>query len=644
LASNNISQAQEEIEEIKRSESLISQTSKWESLTDILIIVFSSFLALFQLYTGLFGQAEFYIQRGFHVMLVLFVTPLFLLKAAKGNVTRLVYLAAFVAAVIIFACFYGNFKHHQLRLWGFGFTQTDFVTGVILIMLVFFLAQRIVGWVMPVVAGVSIGFLFLGAYAPGILHHPGYKLKFVVELSSWSEMGIFSTPVGVAASYLFLFILFGTLIEQMGTGNTLIELAKAIAGTQRGGPAKIAVVSSAMMGTISGSPVANVLTTGAFTIPLMKCLGFKNEYAGAVEAVASTGGMILPPVMGALAFAMVDYAGVSYSRIILCAAIPAIMYYLCCFFAVHFHAHKLNLKALEKHEIQKVRVVLKENWLTILPILILAVPLCMGFTPLITVSWATVSLIPVSFLGKRERWLTPGVLLRCFVKSAKNMRVITLPCALAGIISAALTVTGVGVRLSGILLQVSNGNLMVLLLLVALVTIIMGCGLPSLLAYIIQLPVTIPAIIQMGVPLVGAHLFVVYYATLAFITPPVGMSLFAASGLAGSSFLKTGWEAVKIGAAGFVVPFIFILCPSLLLLELNLGIILDVFFAVISTYILAGAVEGYIFSRINSILRIAGIVASIALMLPNRWISFVALILSAGIVAFSRISAKKAGV
>jgi TRAP transporter 4TM/12TM fusion protein len=331
-----IEQMKRESEVIKVTDQIIDAGNKINMSVDIMIAGISIFLGVFELYTGLFGQGEFYIQRGFHLMAILLVTPLFLYRASKNKCSKWTHAATFAAVVGIFIYFYAHYAHYRMRVWGVGFTKADILTGIILMVVSFFLAQRTVGWIMPVIGGLSVLYLFYGSYAPGIFHHPGYDLEFVVELSTWSEMGIFSTPLGVAASYLYLFILFGTLIDQMGTGNTFIELSKALAGRQKGGPAKIAVVSSGMMGSISGSPIANVLTTGAFTIPLMKKLGFEPDYAAAVTSVAATGGMILPPVMGVLAFAMVDYTGISYSRIITYAAIPAIMYYLCCYFAVHF--------------------------------------------------------------------------------------------------------------------------------------------------------------------------------------------------------------------------------------------------------------------------------------------------------------------
>ncbi|MFZ7101614.1 MAG: TRAP transporter permease [Peptococcaceae bacterium] len=604
-----------------------------EKTLDYMIAVLAIVLALFHLYTGTFGLRNLYIQRGIHLMLVIFVSILFFIKEADSKKTKWFYAFLLIAAAIPFIHFYSNYEYYSTRLWGIGFTDISMLTGIILVVVIFITCRRAIGWVMPIIGLISILYCFWGKYLPGILKHGGYSAKFVVELSSWSEIGIFSTPLGVAATYLYLFLLFGALIDRMGTGQTIIDLATALAGHQKGGPAKIAVLSSAMMGSISGSPVANVLTTGAFTIPMMKKLGFEKEYAGAVEAVASTGGIILPPVMGVLAFAMIDYAGIPYSKIILSAMIPAILYYLATFFVIHFHSTKLNLRTLKKEELPSAGKVLKEGWLSIVPVFILAVPLMMGYTPLITVSWASLSLIPISFIGNRSRWLTPGVLADCFKKAAQSARIITLPCALAGIIAGTLSVTGVGVRLSSVLLNVSGGSLFVLLLLVALITVIMGCGLPSLLAYIIQLPITIPAVIQMGVAPMGAHLFVVYYSTLAFITPPIGMSLFAASGISGGSLMKTGWNAIKIGAAGFMVPFIFTFCPSILLLDFGPGIAFDIITAVLSTLVLAVAIEGFVFKKVSGWLRVLCFIASILLFCPYRVLSVIGIgILLAGAV------------
>ncbi|MDR3229997.1 MAG: TRAP transporter fused permease subunit, partial [Synergistaceae bacterium] len=557
MARIELKQAQEEMQEIVAEAPIIKGDSLSDSALDLTIGAFAVALGVFHLYTGLTGLRDFYLQRGIHLALVLLIASLFMFKGAKNRVTRFLCAVLTVGSVFPFACLFSDYEYFSTRLWGINFGTLDFASGLVLIVVIFIIGYKVVDWIMPAIAASCILYMFVGKYLTGILRTGSYKVSTVVELCSWSDMGIFSTPIGVAASYLYLFILFGTFIEYMGTGGTLIDLAKCIAGRSRGGPAKIAVLSSAMMGSISGSPVANVLTTGAFSIPFMKKLGFSPEYSGAVEAVAATGGMILPPVMGVLAFAMVDYSGFPYHKIILSAIIPACLYYVATFLIVHFHSLKLDMKTLEESEITPLKEILKHQWIKLVPIMILAVPLCMGYTPLITVSWASLSLLPVSFMGGREQWLTPRALFRCFVKSARNMQLITLPCALAGIIAGILSVAGVGVRLSSSLLGIAGDSLLILLLLVGIVTFIMGCGLPALLCYIIQLPVTIPAMIAMGMPKMGAHLFVVYISTLAFITPPVGMSIYAAAGLAGASFMKVGMKAFQVGSVAFMVPFIF---------------------------------------------------------------------------------------
>ena len=563
-----------------------------------------------------------YTQRGLHLGLILVIFILNSLNKEKGLCEKIVNVLLLLATLTAFAHLFINMDYISYRFWGAPLTPLDIVTGILLFAVVFIVGKRVVGWTLPIIMLLAVLYGFFGNYLSGVFKHGGYGWRTLLELATWSEMGIFSQALGVSATYLYLFILFGTLIDKMGTGSTLMDLAKTIAGKQKGGPAKLAVVSSAMMGTISGSPVSNVLTTGAFTIPLMRKLGFSKAYAGAVEAVASTGGMILPPVMGVLAFAMVDYSGIPYASIAKSALIPALLYYLGAYMSVHFRAHKRDLQSMDVEDLPSAGKVLKNQWYTLLPILILAVPLVMGFTPLLTVSWAILSLIPVSFLNKdRNKWLTPAQLLDAVNMAARNAVSVALPTALAGIIAGVLGVTGVGIRLSSVLIELSGGNLLILLILVAIITIIMGCGLPALLAYIVQIPVTIPALIQMGVPTMAAHLFVVYYATLAFITPPVGGALYAAMAMSNSSLMEIGKEAVKIALPGFLAPFMFVYIPDLLLItEFGISSFLMVLTAILGIIILASSVEGYLFNHLSIPMRLLFAVAALLLIVPNNLI------------------------
>ncbi|NLZ93517.1 MAG: TRAP transporter fused permease subunit [Firmicutes bacterium] len=592
------------------------------SLITTIVSILSIFLAIFHVYTGISGLLYTYTQRGLHLGLILVIFILNSLNKEKGLCEKIVNVLLLLATLTAFAHLFINMDYISYRFWGAPLTPLDIVTGILLFAVVFIVGKRVVGWTLPIIMLLAVLYGFFGNYLSGVFKHGGYGWRTLLELATWSEMGIFSQALGVSATYLYLFILFGTLIDKMGTGSTLMDLAKTIAGKQKGGPAKLAVVSSAMMGTISGSPVSNVLTTGAFTIPLMRKLGFSKAYAGAVEAVASTGGMILPPVMGVLAFAMVDYSGIPYASIAKSALIPALLYYLGAYMSVHFRAHKRDLQSMDVEDLPSAGKVLKNQWYTLLPILILAVPLVMGFTPLLTVSWAILSLIPVSFLNKdRNKWLTPAQLLDAVNMAARNAVSVALPTALAGIIAGVLGVTGVGIRLSSVLIELSGGNLLILLILVAIITIIMGCGLPALLAYIVQIPVTIPALIQMGVPTMAAHLFVVYYATLAFITPPVGGALYAAMAMSNSSLMEIGKEAVKIALPGFLAPFMFVYIPDLLLItEFGISSFLMVLTAILGIIILASSVEGYLFNHLSIPMRLLFAVAALLLIVPNNLI------------------------
>ena len=598
-------------------------------IISIIAALLAIFLAVFHVYTGAVGLMYTYTQRGVHLSVLLFIALLYSIRNEKNRTINIANVFMLIATIIPFLYLFINMEYISYRYWGASFSLMDVVTGSLLFLVILIMGKRIIGWTLPVIMMLAVSYGFLGPYLSGVFRHGGYSWRFMLELATWSEMGIFSQPLGVSATYLYLFILFGTLIDKMGTGSTLMDLAKTMAGKQKGGPAKLAVFSSAMMGTISGSPTSNVLTTGAFTIPLMVKLGFEKKYAGAVEAVASTGGMILPPVMGILAFAMVDYSGLPYASIVKSAIIPALLYFLAVFLSVHLHAQKCDLHKFDLNEMPSIRHIMKTRWYTLLPVLILAVPLVLGFTPLLTVSWAIVSLVPISFLNAdKANWLTPLQLMDAFQNAAKGAVMVAVPCALAGIIAGVLGVTGVGIRISSVLLELSGGNLLILLTLVAAITMIMGCGLPALLAYVVQIPITIPALVQLGIPLMGAHLFVVYYSTLAFITPPVGAALYAAMAISNATLVQVGKEAVRIALPAFLVPFMFIYSPSLLLLTpFNLHSLLTIVTATLGVIVLAIAVEGFLFSHLSWWSRLLFCGASVLLIIPNNVIGVATIIL-----------------
>lgn len=586
------------------------------------IVMLSIILAIFHIYTGLHGLMYTYIQRGIHLGLILVITILSYINNEKRLIYKILNILLLIATVISFLHLFINMDYIMYRLWGTPLTLMDIITGVFLFLVVLIIGIKKIGFPLPIIMLLSIAYGLFGQYLSGIFQHGGYSIKFMIELLTWSEMGIFSQPLGVSATYLYMFVLFGTLIDKMGTGSTLMDMSKIIAGKHKGGPAKVAIFSSALMGTISGSPTANVLTTGTFTIPLMTKLGFEKSYAGAVEAVASTGGMILPPVMGVLVFAMVDYSGIPYTNIILAAAIPAILYYLAVFVTLHLHSCKLNINAMDVSSLGTLKDLLKKRWSTLVPIFVLVVPLVIGFTPLITVSWAILSLLPISLLNRnRKQRLTHRRLIEAFADAARNISMVAVPCAIAGIVSGVLGVTGVGVRISSILVQIANGNLLVLLILIAFITIIMGTGLPALLAYLIQIPVTIPALVQMGIPLMGAHLFVVYYSTLSFITPPVGPALYAAMAISKSTLGKIGKCAIIIGISAFLIPFMFIYNPQLLLLEaFDINTFKVILTSVTGVICLSIASEGYLFKKISIPLRALFLISSILLISPNTFV------------------------
>lgn len=477
------------------------------------------------------------------------------------------------------------------------------VFGVIMTLLVLEGARRVLGWVLPLIAVITIIYAMFGGGLPGILGHRGYKFTRVVA-TILSDQGVYGTPIGVSASNVFLFLLFAAFLSASGADYIFQNIAIGLTGQKRGGPAKMAVIASCLFGTISGSAVANVVSTGAFTIPLMKRQGYEKRFAGAVEAVASTGGQIMPPVMGAAAFVLSDLSGTAYGTVCLAALLPALMYYLTLFKMVDLESVKHNLKGLPKEELPDLKEAFRSAFKLFIPlILLLVLLLVVQTTPMLAAIWSMLAIVVCGFLDKHNR-MTFHDVINGFVEGAKSLPVVVAACACAGVVTGMFAITGLGLKFSDFIISIGGTSMLLSLFLAMVVCVILGMGLPTTASYIICATAIAPALIKVGVPVLAAHLFLLYFACIACITPPVATASYAAAGLADENALKVGLTAVKLGIAGFILPFVFTLNTDYLHFGLDIITLCTWISAFVVCYSAAILIQGYVEQKITVIERL----------------------------------------
>ncbi len=570
------------------------EDKKKKSYTSLAILVVALALTAFQLYTAGVSMLTAWIQRDIHIVLILILVFLIFplrKKEEKGKASLLdvllILLALASGAYIIM-----NYQAIVLRL-GMPTTQ-DIVFGAIMILLILEASRRATGWVLVIIAGFLLLYTFLGPWIPGLLGHKGYSLSRVVSQMFLTTEGIFGIPLGVSASYIFLFIFLTSMLEKIGMGEFLLDLAMALMGRFVGGPAKTAVLASGLMGTLSGSAVANVVGTGTFTIPLMKRNGYQSHFAGAVEACASAGGQLMPPIMGAAAFIIAEFLGISYISVVIAALIPAVLYYLGVLWGVHFEACRLGLKGLPKEQLPNIWQVLKKGGHFLIPILVLVYFLgVLQYTPIRSGFYAIVTAVAVSFFHKETR-LNWERFKEAVLAAAQNTITVALACAAAGLVIGSINLTGMGLKLSAFIIGISGGHVWLALILTAVIALIMGMGLPTTAAYIVVGTMAAPALVKMGLLPIAAHLFVFYFAILSAITPPVALAAYAASGIAKDEPMKIGFTAVKLTMGAFLVPFLFALSPTLIAKGSFISIAWSTFTALIGITALAGGSIGFV--------------------------------------------------
>ena len=632
---NNVKSAEElgtmNVDELMEQYDL--ETSKLRKLTGkvaLFITIVAILMSAFHLFTAWHGTLLAMKQRSLHLIFAFTLGFALYPGFKKSSKDKIDILDWILMALSIFVWGYIFFNVEEIALKGGQMSSFDMVMGVLAVLLTLEVTRRVVGPELPIVTIVFLLFAYFGRSLPGVFAHRGFNITRIVSHMYMTTEGIMGTPLGVSSTFVFMFILFGSFLDKTGVGEFFIDFAYALTGSTRSGPAMTSVLSSGLMGSISGSSVANTVTTGAFTIPLMKSVGYKPHYAGAVEATASTGGQIMPPVMGAAAFIMADFTGFPYISIVKAAIIPAVLYYIAVGTMVHLEACKLGLKGMPRESLPKVSNILRKQGYLTLPLIAIIFMLVKQFPPTMAALTGIVIGVIVAFaasLIKKDDSFTPKDILGAMEAGAKGAVGVACACACAGMIVGVVTLTGFGLKIAEVIVQIAQGRLIPTLLLTMISSIILGMGLPTTAKYIVLATMAVPAITKLGVNLMSAHLFILYFGVVADVTPPVALAAYAGAGIAGANSMKTGFQAFKLAIGAFIIPYIFVINPNLIMVDSVVGTTVNwlpitaalptIVTALIGTVCLAGTVESYLFGNLRIWQRVILLVAAFALLDPK---------------------------
>jgi len=605
-------------------------------VTDALVLVISIGLALFHMYTASIGVLPAYEQSAVHWGLIgtyiIITRPL----KFKGGVI----IDALLAATNVFLSYYQIILQERFIETAGLYSDFEKILSIVAIVVALEIARRSIGKTLPVIAVLFITYALFGNNLSGVFKTVKFTLERIAPYLYTSSDGLYGQTLYVSAQFIFLFVLFGAILDMTGAGEFFVNIAFALTGRIRGGPAQAAVFSSMLMGTINGSGAANVVTTGTFTIPLMKKVGFKPAFAGAVEAVASNGGQIMPPVMGAVAFLMAEMTGIEYGKIALAAFPAAILYYVTLSMSVYVEANRKQVPITPENERLKPGKIMKEGWIYLVPLVVLMGMLIYGYSAQKSGFFGIIVSLIIGFIKNREN-MNLKRFIQALKEAASGIAPIAAACLLAGIVMGILNMTGLGLKISGIIVALSNGHLIVALILAMLTSLLLGMGLPTSAAYMVLAILVAPAIVQMGVSQMGAHLFILYFGALSTITPPVALSTFAASGIAGSGMWETGFEAMKLAVAGFIIPFIFAYSPELLLEGEIAAIAIVLITALIGCLVLAIGLGGWFHVKLSVISRILLSASAIMLIMPKPIIANVVGAVTTAVVLFIEIKVRK---
>ena len=575
-------------------------------------------MSCFHFYTSGFGLLLAQKQGAVHLAFTLALVFLLYPATSKQSKTKGIPFYDFILAAIgVASAMYLVVFFDELVTRSGLPTQTDLIMGFLLIVTLLEATRRISNPVLPCLAVLALLYCYFGRSLPDIMAHRGFTVPRIINHMYLGTEGIFGTPLEVSSTFVFMFILFGAVLEKTGLGKFIIDLSMALAGWSTGGPAKVAIVSSGLMGTVSGSSVANVCTTGMFTIPLMKSVGYEPHFAGAVEAVASTGGQIMPPVMGAGAFIMAQFLGVPYIEVAIAAIVPALLYYFAVMVQVHFEACRLGLKGIPWSKLPPLWPLLKSKGFLLIPLIAIIYFLLAGYTPLKAAFNGIIVSFVLSWLNKETR-LTPKRLYEAFESGARGAIGVACACATVGMVVGMGTLTGLALRIAGAIVSAAGGSKVLTLVFTMIASIVLGTGLPTTANFIVTSTMAAPALFQLGVPSIAAYMFVFYFGIAADLTPPVALAAYAGSGIAGSDPMKTGVTAFKLALAGFIVPYVYVYNPMLLFVDVvPLEMCQAIISALVGVFLLAMFSIGFFQAPMAWYMRILAFVGAIGLLIPG---------------------------
>ena len=645
MSDSNKQQEMKEIDIASLDSELAAAKTLEEGKGDLFIkiaAVFAFCMTSFHIFTGFHGLYDYVTQRGIHLAfaltLILLTQPLykhvFKDKFAGSQAFRAVCRVIDIALIILawVSVIFAMDEVHHLTERLSKTTWKAYFAGAVLALIVLECARRTLGYIMPILALIFVAYALAGPNLPYAIAHRGYSIERICKFLATDLDGLFGTTMSVSASVIFMFVMFGAFLEASGCSDFINKIAISLTGKIKSGPALSAVVASGLMGSINGSAVANVVGTGTFTIPLMKSRGYKPQFAGGVESVASTGGQILPPVMGSGAFLMVAFTEQKYIAIVIAAVIPALLYYWGCAVAVITQSELIEISMMDEKDIPKTKEVLKDGWiyLLILGILITAL-LVIQLSPLYSALWATCS-VPIIMLFDKKKRFTFKDIPSAMVKSGFSAMSIVIGCACAGIVVGMVSLTGIGVIFGDMMIQLAHSMLFPSLVFTAVTCIILGMGLPTTAAYVIAASILAPSLIKLGLTPLTSHLFVFYFACLSAITPPVALAAYAGAGIAKCSPMTTAVEACKLGFAGFIVPFAFCYSPAMMM-QGTVPEILSVFLtAFIGTAVISGGFQGWLFWRLNILERVILIAAGMLMFIPGTVTDIAGLAITAALL------------
>ena len=591
---------------------------------ELLVCLLSLSLSVYHIYVAYAGSLEAHAFRSTHLAFVM--TLCFLLRPLGRKKWTDPRNAWFLLDMLLVLLTVGVQVYTLWDLEAFIFRRGDLVgldlwAGTIMLVLLLEATRRAVGWAMVIILTFFLVQTSFSDYFFSIFYGPPTSWFSIIDYIFMRENGIYSIPLMVMATYIFLFILFGAILVRSGAGRFFINVAMSLTGSKVGGPAKASVVASCLMASVSGSAVANVVTTGSFTIPLMKRIGYRDYFAGAVEACASSGGQIMPPVMGAAAFIIAEFLNIPYMKVAMAGLIPALIYFFSIFVMVHFEARKRNLPTITPEELPVFKEEVMRGGHLFLSIVVIVVLMVIGYTPMFAAFWAIISILVLSSLRKETR-MTPVGILSALEEGARLAVPVSIACAAAGVIIGCVFVSGLGLKFTNVIVSLSGGNLWIALVLTMIASLILGMGLTTTAVYITLAALVIPALVQMGVEPISAHLFAFYFGLVSAITPPVALASFAAAGIAGSNPMQTGVHSFRLGIAKYVLPFVFVFTPGMLFVGNWHQIVLAIIGGFAGIYALTITTEGWLLDKVGWPVRILMAICALLFFTPGLNVSF----------------------